>query len=142
VVKEPLNTSFPAVPATTFMANMGFVATRLDDPVLREYEVPLQFAAAPGHGDDATPAALGWARLAGAGLHSTVSRRQKTLQVAIGAVPTTTSLHLLVDSTGIKMLGERVMARDFDRQVAELQVRTAVLNRFTRLDTPITVSVL
>jgi chromosome condensin MukBEF MukE localization factor len=51
-------------------------------------------------------------------------------------------LHLLVDSTGIKMLGERVMARDFDRQVAELQVRTAVLNRFTRLDTPITVSVL
>ena len=47
-----------------------------------------------------------------AGLHwpvpdySTVSRRQKTLQVAIGATPTTTGLHLLVDSTGIKMLGE------------------------------------
>ena len=38
--------------------------------------------------------------------YSTVSRRQKTLQVAIGAVPTTTGLHLLVDSTGIKMLGE------------------------------------
>jgi len=34
-----------------------------------------------------------------------------------------------------KLLGERVMARDFDRQVAELQVRAAVLNRFTRLDT-------
>jgi len=32
-----------------------------------------------------------------------------------------------------KLLGERVMARDFDRQVAELQVRAAVLNRFTRL---------
>lgn len=30
------------------------------------------------------------------------------------------------------------MARDFDRQVAELQVRAAVLNRFTRLGTPIT----
>jgi hypothetical protein len=29
-----------------------------------------------------------------------------------------------------KPLGERVMARDFDRQVAELQVRAAVLNRF------------
>jgi hypothetical protein len=41
-----------------------------------------------------------------------------------------------------KLLGERVMARDFDRQVAELQVRDAVLNRFTRLGTPITVPVL
>lgn len=38
-----------------------------------------------------------------------------------------------------KLLGERVMARDFDRQVAELQVRSAVRNRFTRLDAPITV---
>ncbi|WP_323144896.1 IS5 family transposase [Massilia phyllosphaerae] len=38
--------------------------------------------------------------------YSTISRRQKTLQVATGAVPTTTGLHLLVDSTGIKMLGE------------------------------------
>ncbi|AXE31370.1 IS5 family transposase [Chromobacterium phragmitis] len=38
-----------------------------------------------------------------------------------------------------KRLGERVMARDFDRQVAELQVRAAILNRFTRLGTPMTV---
>lgn len=38
-----------------------------------------------------------------------------------------------------KLLGERVMARDFDRQVAELQVRAAILNRFTRLGTPTTV---
>jgi chromosome condensin MukBEF MukE localization factor len=35
-----------------------------------------------------------------------------------------------------KLLGERIMARDFDRQVAELQVRAAVLNRLTRLGTP------
>lgn len=41
-----------------------------------------------------------------------------------------------------KLLGERVIARDFDRQVAELQVRAAVLNRFTRLGTPITAPVL
>ena len=34
-----------------------------------------------------------------------------------------------------KLVGERVMARDFDRQVAELQVRAAILNRFTRLET-------
>ncbi|MFS0754470.1 IS5 family transposase [Noviherbaspirillum sp. 1P10PC] len=39
-----------------------------------------------------------------------------------------------------KLLGEPIMARDFDRQVAELQVRAAVLNRFTRLGTPITVT--
>lgn len=49
-------------------------------------------------------------RLAGLGWpipdYSTVSRLQKTLQVTIGAVMTTTGLHLLVDRTGIKMLGE------------------------------------
>ena len=40
-----------------------------------------------------------------------------------------------------KLLGERVMARDFERQVAELQVRAAILNRFTQLGTPTTVRV-
>ena len=40
-----------------------------------------------------------------------------------------------------KRLGERVMARDFDRQVAEPQIRAAILNRFTRLGTPTTVMV-
>jgi hypothetical protein len=55
-------------------------------------------------------------------------------------------LHLLVDSTGLKMrcvklMSERVMARDFDRQVAELQVRAAILKRFTQLGTPVTVRV-
>ena len=38
----------------------------------------------------------------------------------------------------LKRLGERVMARDFDRQVAELHIRAAILNRFTALGTPIT----
>lgn len=38
----------------------------------------------------------------------------------------------------LKLLGERVMSRDFDRQVAELQIRAAILNRFTTLGTPIT----
>jgi hypothetical protein len=40
-----------------------------------------------------------------------------------------------------KLLGERVMARDYDRQCAELQVRAAILNRFTRLANPTTVVV-
>jgi hypothetical protein len=37
-----------------------------------------------------------------------------------------------------KLLGERVMARTFERQVVELQVRAAALNRFTHLGTPVT----
>jgi chromosome condensin MukBEF MukE localization factor len=36
----------------------------------------------------------------------------------------------------LKLLGERLMARDFDRQTAELQIRAAVLNRLTQLGTP------
>lgn len=39
-----------------------------------------------------------------------------------------------------KRLGERVMARTFERQVVELQVRVALLNRFTQLGRPTTVS--
>ncbi|VDC18863.1 hypothetical protein XINFAN_00005 [Pseudogemmobacter humi] len=38
----------------------------------------------------------------------------------------------------VKLPGQRLMARDFDCQVAEVQVRVAVLNGFTALDTPIT----
>jgi hypothetical protein len=37
-----------------------------------------------------------------------------------------------------KLLDERVKARDFDQQVAELQIRAAILNRFTVLGTPLT----
>ena len=52
---------------------------------------------------------------------STVSRRQKHLSVTIGAQPTTTGLHLRVDSMGIKMLGEgewktRKHGADYRRQ--------------------------
>ena len=38
----------------------------------------------------------------------------------------------------VKLLGQRLMARDFDRQVAEFQVRVAVLNDFTALGIPVT----
>jgi hypothetical protein len=38
----------------------------------------------------------------------------------------------------MKLLGQRLMARDFDRQVAEFQVRVAVLNGYTALGIPIT----
>ena len=37
----------------------------------------------------------------------------------------------------VKLLGQSLMARDFDRQVAEIQVRVAVLNRYTSLGIPV-----
>lgn len=41
----------------------------------------------------------------------------------------------------VKLLGQRLMARDFDRQVAELQVRIAVMNSYTALGMPVTEAV-
>ena len=41
----------------------------------------------------------------------------------------------------MKLLGQRLMSRDFERQVAELQVRIAVLNGYTALGVPVTVAV-
>ena len=38
----------------------------------------------------------------------------------------------------VKLPGQRFVARDFDRQVAEFQVRVAVLNGFTALGIPVT----
>ena len=41
----------------------------------------------------------------------------------------------------VKLLGQRLMARDFDRQVAEVQIRIAVMNRYTALGIPVTKAV-
>ena len=38
----------------------------------------------------------------------------------------------------VKLLGQRLAARDFDRQLVEFQVRVAVLNGFTALGTLVT----
>ena len=38
----------------------------------------------------------------------------------------------------MKLLGPKLMARDFDRQTADIQVRIAILNRFTALGIPVT----
>ncbi|MEM9249125.1 MAG: IS5/IS1182 family transposase, partial [Pseudomonadota bacterium] len=38
----------------------------------------------------------------------------------------------------VKLLGQSLMARDFDRQVAQLQVRIAVLDGYTALGIPVT----
>ena len=41
----------------------------------------------------------------------------------------------------MKLLGQRLMARELDRQVAELQIRVAVMNGFTALGIPVTEAV-
>lgn len=41
----------------------------------------------------------------------------------------------------VKLLGQRLAARDFDRQVAEVQIRVAVLDGFTALGIPVTEAV-
>ncbi len=41
----------------------------------------------------------------------------------------------------VELLGQRLSARDFDRQVAEIQIRAAILNGFTALGIPRTVAV-
>lgn len=38
----------------------------------------------------------------------------------------------------VKLLGQSLMEKDFERQVAELQVRITVLNRYTALGVPVT----
>ena len=38
----------------------------------------------------------------------------------------------------LKLLGQKLMSRDFDRQTAELQVRIAIPDRFTAPGIPIT----
>lgn len=38
----------------------------------------------------------------------------------------------------VKLLGQSLMARDFDRQVAELHIRAGGLNGYTALGIPVT----
>jgi len=114
---------------------------------------------------------------------STLSRRQKTLAVNIPYRGSKGPLHLLIDSTGIKvegewhamrpcrhrsiwggrsgddgadttaeaaskrrcirvkLLGQSLRTRDFDRQVAEVQVRIAIMNGYTARGIPVTEAV-
>jgi hypothetical protein len=41
----------------------------------------------------------------------------------------------------VKLLGQRLMARNFERQVAEVQVRIAVMNGYTAIGIPVTEAV-
>ena len=42
------------------------------------------------------------------------------------------------NATCVKLLGQRLSAREIDRQVAEFQIRIAVLNGVTALGIPVT----
>ena len=57
----------------------------------------------------------------------------KTLEIDLPKSATSGPLHLLIDSTGIKVEGEGIMAIDFDRQITEIKARAAILNTFTIL---------
>ena len=72
--------------------------------------------------------------------YSTLSRRQRDLVVTIPYRPLGGPLHLVIDSTGRSVLGERLAARDPACQVAEVQIRCATLNTFNRLGMPSTVA--
>ncbi len=41
----------------------------------------------------------------------------------------------------MKLLGQRLMARDFDRQVAKGQIRIAIMNGYTAIDISVTKAV-
>jgi len=70
---------------------------------------------------------------------STLCRRQKALVVDIALRRSSEPLHLLIDSTGIKVEGEGEWhARKHGGQVPEIQIRIAGLNRYTTLGIPIT----
>jgi hypothetical protein len=73
--------------------------------ILLDYQEAVQPGSKTGDGYGGKPAQASSIGLGGSDF-STVSHRQKYLAVEISANSTTTELHLLVDSTGIKMLGE------------------------------------
>ena len=62
--------------------------------------------AAADHGSCGVGAALAWACLAGARFAARLCRRQLDLNVQVPYTRSQAELHLLVDSTGIKFLGE------------------------------------
>jgi hypothetical protein len=63
------------------------------------------------------------------------SRRNETSRDHASHNPVGQRMHCM------KLLGQRLMARDFDRQVAEVQVRIAVMNGYTALGIPVTEAV-
>jgi hypothetical protein len=72
---------------------------------------------------------------------STVSRCQKHLSVTVGAQPPTMGLHLLVDSTGIKMMGEGVWntkkhGADYRRQWRKVHLGIDATLEIRAIDVP------
>ena len=60
----------------------------------------------------------------------------KQIDIAISYQKSHEGLHLLIDSTGLKFLGDKLSAMSFDSQVNEVHARVIVLNKFTKLGRP------
>jgi hypothetical protein len=58
------------------------------------------------------------------------SRVETTLSGVAAQYPVAQWMHC------VKLLGQRLSVRDFDRQVAEIQIRATILNGFTALGIP------
>jgi len=66
------------------------------------------------------------------------AKRRLWRKIHIGVDEQTLEIRAETKMHCLKLLGQSLMARDFDRQVAELQIRAAVLNGYTALGIPVT----
>jgi len=69
-------------------------------------------------------------------LASTSARLVETVDRLSSAIPRQDQKHC------VKLLGDGIMAHDLDRQVAEMQIRADVFNRFTVLGISKTIAVM
>lgn len=67
----------------------------------------------------------------------------QTLSVLLEQIPDEEDIASRVETKMhcIKLLGQRADSTDFDRQITEVYVRVAILNRSTALGTPLTQAV-
>ena len=90
-----------------------------------------------GHRFCAKPNSTQWVKLDSSEYqwysYSTLCRRQKKIDIAISYQKSHEGLHLLIDSTGLKFLGDKLSAMSFDSQVNEVHARVTVLNKYTEL---------
>ena len=73
--------------------------------------------------------------------HTTLSRRSQHLDLTLRRVPPGEDMHLIVDSTGLSIIGDDLRARTPDGQEAEVLLACNVLNRMTELGRPTSYSI-
>ena len=68
--------------------------------------------------------------------YTTVCKRQRDLQVQLGTRPTGQPRHVVTDTTGLKVFGVKLAAREFGNQQVEALLKCRVLNRMASLGLP------